>query len=388
MEKVMQSNITEFVLLNFSDLPSSLQAALFMFFLSAYILTLVGNGLIMLTISLQLILKTPMYLFLRNLSFHELCLTTVTVPKVLENFLHKERSVPFLACASQMFMFFTIGISECVFLGVMAFDRYMAICHPLSYMSVMTTKLCYELILSSWIVGCLISLGQTIFIFSLPYCGCNRIPHFFCDIPPLLKLACTNIFMNELTFFIASIFGTIPFLLIICSYIKILISILAIHSSEGRHKALSTCSSHLVSVILFYSTAMFTYLRLGTYDSDRYDRMISLFYCLVVPTINPLIYSLRNKEMKDALRKMISKMLLAIFSIYNSIKEEPDREEQQRKTERRDEQPSSVQIEEVLVEGKNTDKNNGTASSNVNVKQQNCTEYSKHMCNSSPKRNL
>ncbi|XP_068103512.1 olfactory receptor 10AG1-like [Hyperolius riggenbachi] len=319
MEKVMQSNITEFFLLNFSDFSSSLQAALFMFFLSAYILTLVGNGLIVLTISFEPILKTPMYLFLRNLSFHELCLTTVTVPKVLENFLYKERSVPFFACASQMFIFFTIGISECVFLGVMAFDRYMAICHPLRYMSVMTTKLCYQLILSSWIIGCLISLGQTIFIFSLPYCGCNRIPHFFCDIPPLLKLACANIFMNKLTVFIASIFGTIiPFLLIICSYVKILTSIVTIRSSEGRHKALSTCSSHLVSVILFYSTAMFTYLRLDTYGSDQNDRMISLFYCLVVPTINPLIYSLRNKEMKDALRKMISKMLFALFAISSS----------------------------------------------------------------------
>ncbi|XP_071977827.1 olfactory receptor 10AG1-like [Engystomops pustulosus] len=306
----MPTNITEFFLLGFSDLPLPLQATIFTFFLCAYILTLAGNGLIILTVSLESVLQTPMYFFLRNLSFHELCFTTVTVPKVLENFLSKEPSISFLACAIQMFIFFTIGVSECVFLGVMAFDRYMAICQPLRYTSVMSIRMCCQLTVGSWVIGSLVSLGQTSFVFSLPYCGSNRIAHFFCDIPPLLSLACTNTFINKLSVFIACVCGAgVPFLLILCSYINILTSILQIHSSEGRHKALSTCSSHLASVILFYGTAMFTYLRLGTYGSDDNDRMISLFYCLVIPTINPLIYSLRNKEMKMALRKLIFQRL-------------------------------------------------------------------------------
>ncbi|XP_063789055.1 olfactory receptor 10AG1-like [Pseudophryne corroboree] len=312
MGRESQTNITEFFLLGFSDLSLPLQATLFTFFLTAYLLTLVGNGLIILTVSLEPLLQTPMYFFLRNLSFHELCFTTVTVPKVLVDFVSEERSISFMSCATQMFIFFTIGVSECVFLGVMAFDRYIAICHPLRYTSVMSTKMCYQLTTGSWVIGSLVSFGQTTFIFSLPYCGSNRIAHFFCDIPPLLSLACANTFINKLSVFIACMCGAgVPFLLILCSYINILNSILHIHSAEGRHKALSTCSSHLVSVILFYGTAMFTYLRLGTYGSDENDRMISLFYCIVIPAINPLIYSLRNKEMKAALRKLILKVPIA-----------------------------------------------------------------------------
>ncbi|XP_063789057.1 olfactory receptor 10A4-like [Pseudophryne corroboree] len=312
MGRESQTNITEFFLLGFSDLSLPLQATLFTFFLTAYLLTLVGNGLIILTVSLEPLLQTPMYFFLRNLSFHELCFTTVTVPKVLEIFVSEERSISFMSCATQMFIFFTIGVSECVFLGVMAFDRYMAICHPLRYTSVMSSKMCYQLTTGPWVIGSLVSFGQTTFIFSLPYCGPNHIAHFFCDIPPILSLACANTFINELSVFIACMCGAgVPFLLILCSYSNILNSIFHIHSAEGRHKALSTCSSHLVSVILFYGTTMFTYLRLGTYGSDENDRMISLFNCIVIPVINPLIYSLRNKEMKSALRKMILKVPMA-----------------------------------------------------------------------------
>ncbi|XP_069841115.1 olfactory receptor 2D2-like [Dendropsophus ebraccatus] len=304
----MQTNITDFFLLGFSDLSPPLQAILFTFFLFSYIVTIIGNSLIILAVSFDPVLKTPMYFFLRNLSFHELCLTTVTIPKVLENFLSRERTIAFSACAFQMFSFFCIGVSECIFLGVMAFDRYMAICHPLRYTLVMSTKLCYQLTIGSWVLGSLVSLVQTSYIFSLPYCGSKRIAHFFCDNPSLLNLACTNTFINELLLFISCMCAAgIPFFLILCSYVRILSSILLIHSPERRHKALSTCSSHLVSVFLFYGTAMFTYLRLGTYGSDDNDRMISLFYCIVIPVVNPLIYSLRNKEMKAAIRKLMVK---------------------------------------------------------------------------------
>uniref|UniRef100_A0A8C5QL01 Olfactory receptor n=1 Tax=Leptobrachium leishanense TaxID=445787 RepID=A0A8C5QL01_9ANUR len=298
----LRTNVTEFIFLGFSDFSLSLQALLFSFFLFAYVLSLLGNGLIILTVTFESVLHTPMYFFLRNLSLLELLFTTVTIPKVLDDFLSKKRSISFISCAVQMFVFFAVGVSECVFLAVMALDRYVAICHPLRYMSIMNRTLCYKLTVGSWTLGFLVSLGQTTFIFTLPYCNSNHLDHFFCDIPPLLSLACANIFVNELTVFIACLVGaTVPFLLILCSYVNILTSIMLIRSAEGRHKALSTCGSHLTSVILFYSTAMFMYLRLGTHGSSSNDRMIALFYCMVIPAINPMIYSLRNKDMKKAL---------------------------------------------------------------------------------------
>ncbi|XP_075422559.1 olfactory receptor 10C1-like [Ascaphus truei] len=310
MGRESHTNVTEFFLLGFSDLSPSLQAALFTSLLSAYVLTLLGNGLIILAVTLDPLLHHPMYFFLRNLSLLELCFTTATVPKTLENFLSAEKSISFLGCAVQMYVFFAIGVCECIFLGVMAFDRYMAICYPLRYMSVVTRKLCYQLTIGSWVGGSLVSLGQTSFIFSLPYCGSNHIDHFFCDIPPLLSLACADTFNNELSVFVACALGAgIPFLLILCSYINILASIFRMHSSEVRRKALSTCGSHLVSVTLFYGTAMFVHLRIRTRGSSGKDRMVALFYCIVIPTINPLIYTLRNTDMKTALRKLISRTL-------------------------------------------------------------------------------
>ncbi|XP_063285669.1 olfactory receptor 10AG1-like [Pelobates fuscus] len=305
MGRDLNTNVTEFIFLGFSDLSSSLQSVLFSFFLIGYILTLLGNGLIILTVTSDPVLHTPMYFFLRNLSLLELIYTTVTIPKVLEDFTSKKRSISFTGCAVQMFIFFAAGVSECVFLAVMAFDRYVAICHPLRYMSVMNRTFCYKLTAGSWAMGVFESLRDTTFIFTLPYCNSNYLNHFFCDIPPLLSLACANTFINELSVFMACLVGaTIPFLLILCSYINILSSIMRIHSAEGRHKALSTCGSHLTSVILFYGAAMFMYLRLGTQGSTGNDRMIALFYCMVIPAINPLIYSLRNKDMKTALLEL------------------------------------------------------------------------------------
>ncbi|XP_069841114.1 olfactory receptor 10AG1-like [Dendropsophus ebraccatus] len=302
----MQRNFTDFFLLGFTDLPPSTQAILFTFFLCAYFLTIFGNGIIIVTLSFGTLLQTPMYFFLRNLSFHEICLTTSFIPKVLENFLSKDRTISFSGCALQMGIFFTIGISECVFLGIMAFDRYMAICHPLRYPMVMNTKLCYQLTLASWSFGSFVSVAQTWYIFTLPFCRSRRIVHFFCDNPAIIKLACTNTFLINLLRLVSAFCAAgIPFLLILCSYIKILSSILLIHSSEGRHKALSTCSSHLASVFLLYGTVLVTYLKFGTNGSDDNDRMVSLFYCNVIPVVNPLIYSLRNKEMKVAIRKFI-----------------------------------------------------------------------------------
>ncbi|XP_073416660.1 olfactory receptor 10AG1-like [Dendrobates tinctorius] len=308
MVRSVRSNVTEFLFLGFSDFAFSYQVSFLSFFVCSFILSLIGNGLIIVTVTLDPVLHTPMYFFLRNLSLVELCSISVVVPKALENFMSEKRSITRVGCIIQMYIYFTFGVSECVFLGVMAFDRYMAICHPLQYMSVMSPKLCYRMTIGSWVVGSFVSLGQTSFIFSLPFCGSNLIAHFFCDIPPLLTLACANTFMNKVSVFMACLCGaTLPLLLILCSYINILSSVLLIRSAEGRHKALSTCSSHLASVLLFYGTAMFMYLRLDSDASSKSGRMIALFYCVIIPTINPLIYSLRNKEMKKAIWTLLWK---------------------------------------------------------------------------------
>nr|DBA18942.1 TPA: hypothetical protein GDO54_014833 [Pyxicephalus adspersus] len=307
--EVPRTNITDFILLGFSDLSFPAQASLFIFFLCAYVVTLLGNGLILLMVTIDSLLHTPMYFFLRNLSFLEICFTAVIVPKAMQNFSVK-CVTSFIGCATQMYIFLAIGVCECIFLMVMAIDRYMAICQPLRYKSVMTRLLCYQLTVVCWIIGLLLSLGQTIYVFSLPYCGSNSIAHFFCDIPPLLNIACGNIFNNKLSVIIACMCGAVvPFILILCSYVNILSSILLINSSQGRHKALSTCGSHLVSVLLFYGTAMLTYLRLGTEASGDKDWVITLFYYIAVPALNPLIYSLRNQDMKTALRKLPSRIL-------------------------------------------------------------------------------
>ncbi|XP_018411248.1 PREDICTED: olfactory receptor 10AG1-like [Nanorana parkeri] len=300
----IHSNITEFLLLGFSDFSPVSQSSIMAFFVFSYICSVLGNGLIIVLATAEPHLDTPMYFFLRNLSFIELCTTNVVVPKVLENLWSGKKSISFLGCAAQMSVFFTFAVSECVFLMMMAFDRYMAICCPLRYTSVMNTGMCYKLTTGSWVVGSLVYFSQTWYIFSLPYCNSNHIVHFFCDFPPVLTLACADTFIIKLSVSIACICGAaLPLLVIFCSYIKILYSVLFIRSMEGRHKALSTCGAHLVSVVLYYGTAMFMYLRLGTSGPGANDRMIALFYCIIIPTVNPLIYSLRNKDMKTALGK-------------------------------------------------------------------------------------
>ncbi|KAG8433497.1 hypothetical protein GDO86_017689 [Hymenochirus boettgeri] len=300
------TNVTTFYLLGFSDFCLEVQISLFLFFIFSYIFTLLGNILIISIVTINPQLHNPMYFFLRNLSFLELCSITATVPKALENFWSTPKPISFTGCAFQMFAFLAIAVCECVFLLVMSLDRYVAICNPLRYVSVMSRTMCFHLTFSTWLLGCLVSFGQTCFIFSLPYWDSNFLSHFFCDIPPVLSLACASTFYVEISVFIACIMGAvIPFILIICSYIRILSAILLIHSPEGRHKAMSTCGSHLVSVVIFYGTAMFVHLRLGSHGSTGNDRMVALFYCIIIPAINPLIYSFRNNDVKKALKKLL-----------------------------------------------------------------------------------
>ncbi|XP_032646744.1 olfactory receptor 10A4-like isoform X2 [Chelonoidis abingdonii] len=304
-----QMTIWEFILLRFGNLLE-LHDLLFLLFLVIYLITLMGNIVIITITVLDPALCSPMYFFLRNLSFLEIGYTSSTIPKMLENFLSKDKSISLLGCATQMYFFSLLGITECCLLAALAYDRYVAICHPLHYTTMMSRGVCLQLLAVSWLIGVLVALGQTAFIFTLPYCGPNRINHFFCDLPPLLKLACADTYKNEVAVYtIAVIFIMVPFLLILVSYVHILYTIFKIPSAAGRSKTFSTCSSHLIVVTLFYGTAIVTYLRPKSRYSRDTDKLLSLFYTVVCPMLNPLIYSLRNKEVKKALRRVMARKI-------------------------------------------------------------------------------
>ncbi|XP_069591802.1 olfactory receptor 5AN6-like [Ranitomeya imitator] len=298
------SNGTTFILLGFSDLSLITQISLFTFFLLSYLLSLVGNGLIIIVVNLSPRLHSPMYFFLKVLSFVELVSISSTVPKALQSFFWVGRTISLVGCASQFFVFIAAAACECAILTVMAFDRYTAICHPLRYMSVMTVSFCYRVTLYISVLALGNALIECFLIYSLPYCSSRVIAHFFCDIPPMMSIACANTFIVEIYQLVISATSSLLPILLICSYIRILTSILLLHSAESRHKAFVTCGSHLVSVIIFFGAAMFVHLRLDNPFSPYEDRMLALSYCVIIPTINPLIYSLKNKEMKDAISKL------------------------------------------------------------------------------------
>nr|XP_033779166.1 olfactory receptor 10A7-like [Geotrypetes seraphini] len=302
-----QSFVTEFILLGFSSDPT-VQCLLFLIFLFLYVFTLLGNVTIIFIVTTDSLLQKPMYYFIRNLSFLEICYTSVNVPKMLVNFLVEDKSVSFFACATQMYFFLFLGVAECCLLAVMSYDRYVAICSPLHYSTIMKKKTCAFLVAGSWISGIVSMLVPTVLVFSLPFCGPNRIDHFFCDIPPILKLSCHDTFQIEIAVFINSVILILmPFLFILVSYIRILSTILRIRSAEGRQKAFSTCASHLTSVCLFYGTAMLTYLLPKSSHSPIVDKLFALFYAALIPMLNPLIYSLRNKEVLGVLNKRINR---------------------------------------------------------------------------------
>ncbi|XP_030062651.1 olfactory receptor 10A7-like isoform X1 [Microcaecilia unicolor] len=301
------SSVTEFLLVGFSDLSLPLQHLLFTLFLVIYIITLLGNAIIIVTVTLDTHLHIPMYFFLWNLSILEVCYISVTIPKVLGDLLSQKRSITFIGCGGQMYFFILFATSECFLLAVIAYDRHVAICNPLRYSTIMSSSICIQLVASSWVASVLLSMGQTGFIFSQPYCGPNTINHYFCDIPPVKNLACQDTANNEIAIFVYNVAVIIiPFLLILVSYVCVLKANLRIRSVEGRRKAFSTCASHLLSVSLFYSTGTITYLRPKSSYSLNNDRLLSSFYTIMTPMFNPLIYSLRNKEVKGALRRILS----------------------------------------------------------------------------------
>ncbi|VFV33557.1 olfactory receptor 10ag1-like [Lynx pardinus] len=303
------STIKQFVLLGFSDLPN-LQRLLFGVFSTIYIIILIGNSLVITITRLDKALQKPMYFFLAHLSSLEICYVSVTLPRILVNLWTQDRSISMLGCASQMCFFLALGATECFLLTVMAYDRYVAICNPLHYSLVMNQKMCIQLAVGSWIGGVPVQIGQTCQIFSLHFCNSNQINHFFCDIPPILRLACGDLFVHEISVYVvAMLFVTLPFVLILVSYSKIISTILKLPTTRGRAKAFSTCSSHLLVVFLFFGSATITYLRPKSNHSAGTDRLLSLFYTTVTPMFNPLIYSLRNKDVTAALRKLLLKKM-------------------------------------------------------------------------------
>ncbi|XP_037017426.2 olfactory receptor 10AG1-like [Artibeus jamaicensis] len=308
-EKLNVTAVMEFVLLGFSDIPN-IQGILFGIFLVIYLTILMCNSIIILITKIEPALQTPMYFFLSNFSFLEICYVTVTIPRMLMDLLSQKGNISLLACATQMCFVLMFGGSECLLLTVMAYDRYVAICNPLHYTVVMNQKVCVQMVTASWLSGVPIVIGQTWQIFSLPFCGSNTINHFFCDLPPVLKLACVDTFVSEIIVYVAAaVFVTVPFLLIVASYGKIISNILKLSSARGKAKAFSTCSSHLIVVILFYGTTIITYLQPKPNQSEGIGKLISLFYTILIPALNPIIYTLRNKDIVAALKKLLTKSL-------------------------------------------------------------------------------
>nr|XP_006214195.1 olfactory receptor 10AG1-like [Vicugna pacos] len=301
------STVTQFVLVGFSDLPN-LQGLLFGVFFIIYIIVLGGNGLIIVITRIDTALQKPMYFFLANFSSLEICYVSVTLPRMLVNLWTQDRGISVLDCATQMCFFLMLGTTECLLLAVMAYDRYVAVCNPLHYALVMNQKVCIRLAVGSWISGVPVQIAQTCQIFSLHFCHSNRIDHFFCDIPPVLKLACGDTSAHELSVCVVVLLdAAVPFVLILGSYGKIISALLRLPTARGRAKAFSTCSSHLLVVLLFFGSATITYLRPKSSHSPGTDKLLSLFYTIVTPMFNPMIYTLRNTDVIAALRKLFLK---------------------------------------------------------------------------------
>ncbi|XP_028594887.2 olfactory receptor-like protein COR4 isoform X1 [Podarcis muralis] len=313
MNPMAKENYTMTTSFNLFGLTENLELRppLFVVFLIIYIATLVGNLGMIILIGIDPQLHTPMYFFLSSLSFLDACYSTTITPNMLVNFLAENKSITYAACISQYCFFAIFATTEFFLLAAMAYDRYVAICNPLLYASVMTKKLCAGLIAGSYLLGIVNSLIQTGGLLRLSFCGSNIINHFFCDLTPLLKLACNDIYINEMLVFIfGSLFEMSTLLVIIISYVFIIIAVVRIRSAEGRHKAFSTCASHLTAVAIYHGTILFMYFRpSSSYFLDT-DKVASVFYTVIIPVLNPLIYSLRNKDVKCALRKVIQRKVV------------------------------------------------------------------------------
>ncbi|XP_020763281.1 olfactory receptor 1J4-like [Odocoileus virginianus] len=304
MRRENQSSVSKFLLLGLPIRPEQ-QGAFFTLFLGMYLTTVLGNLLIILLIRLDARLHTPMYFFLSHLALTDVSFSSVTVPKMLINMHTRDQSIPYAGCVTQMYFFIFFGCVDNLLLAVMAYDRYVAICHPLHYTTIMRGNLCISLVAVSWIFSCSSAMSHTLSLARLSFCADNTIPHFFCDLAALLKLSCSDTSLNELVIFTVGALGIIiPLTGILVSYVRIGVSILRVPSTKGIYKALSTCGSHLSVVFLFYGTIMVLYIFPPSNNSSDKDMIASVMYTVVTPMLNPFIYSLRNRDMKGALGRL------------------------------------------------------------------------------------
>nr|XP_025845074.1 olfactory receptor 56-like [Vulpes vulpes] len=290
----------------FNDSPMHL--FLFSMVVVVYTLAMAGNTAMVLLIWADARLHTPMYFLLSQLSFLDIFFTSVTVPKMIAGFLFGWTSISFVGCGAQMFFFMFLGAAECLLLALMAYDRYVAICNPLRYPSLMSHQTCLFMVAASWLGGSINASVQTALTLQFPYCGSRKIAHFFCEVPSLLRLACADTAAYEQVLFVTGVVVLLlPIAFITTSYALILAAVLGMHSVEGRQKALATCSSHLTVVNLFYGPLVYTYMLPASYHSPGQDDVVSIFYTVLTPMLNPVIYSLRNKEVTGAMKKVIGK---------------------------------------------------------------------------------
>ncbi|KAM4053241.1 olfactory receptor 5V1-like [Anomaloglossus baeobatrachus] len=297
--------IQDFFILALTDHPK-LKIILFSVILMIYLLALGGNVLIILVSHLDPNLHMPMYFFLRNLSFLDICYTSTTMPKMLQLLLAEKKLISFFGCVAQMYIFITLVGTECVLLAVMSYDRFLAVCNPLRYSSLMSQTICTLLAGVSWFFGLVNSIVHTFFTFRLNFCDSNTINYFYCDIPPILSISCDDISINQTLLLSIGVFiGWTPFLCIIVSYIYIIVTIVRMKSSEGRQKAFSTCGSHLTVVILYFGSVLFSYVRPTSSYSMEKDRLISVLYSVVCPMLNPVIYTFKNQDVKKALDRQL-----------------------------------------------------------------------------------
>ncbi|XP_040600824.1 putative olfactory receptor 5AK3 [Mesocricetus auratus] len=302
------TKVSDFYLLGFG-IQHDTQCVLFVVFLIIYVISMVGNTGMILLINNNSRLQTPMYFFLQHLAFVDICYTSAITPKMLQNFIVDNKSITFKGCLIQLFIYAIFATSDCYLLAVMAVDRYVAICKPLRYPIIMSRQSCIQLVALSYLMGSINSSVHTGFTFSLSYCNSKNINHFFCDVPPIITLACSKIDLNIMLLMVFVGFNlTFTVLVIIFSYIYIMAAILKMSSTAGRKKTFSTCASHLTAVTIFYGTLAYMYLQPHSDNSEENMKVASVFYGIVIPMLNPLIYSLRNKEVKEGFKAMIRKV--------------------------------------------------------------------------------